>query len=295
MHTPVLQKEVIEYLNLKNGDIIVDATFGDGGHSQEILKRILPKGKLIAIDFDPLAIKKGENRFAKFRENVVFVKENFKKIDSILKELKIEKVNGILADLGFSLSQVKNENYGFSFSKNTKLDMRLSDEFSLDASKVVNFFTENELTLIFRKYGDEKFARRIAKKIVDFRAKEKIETTLQLAEIVKRAIPRKYWPKKIHPATRIFQALRIYVNQELENLEEFLQKAPFLLKENGRLIIISYHSGEDRIVKNYFKKYKNTGNFEILTKKPIKPSNEEIFSNPQSRSAKMRILQKIKK
>lgn len=294
MHIPVLLKEVIEYLDLRNGDIIVDATFGDGGHSREILKKILPRGKIIAIDFDQKAIDRGKILFKEFEKNIIFVRANFKEIENILAKLKIKKVNGILADLGFSSSQIENPEYGFAFLKESKLDARLSSDFKISAKEVINQFSQRELEVIFRKYGEERFSRRIAEEIIKARSKKEIETTTELGEIVKKAIPRKFWPKKIHPATRVFQALRIYVNQELENLEEFLQKAPLLLKENGKLIIISYHSGEDRLVKNYFKKFAQTGNFEILTKKPIRPNQEEINHNPRSRSAKMRVLKNKK-
>lgn len=294
MHIPVLLNESIKYLSPKKRNVIVDATFGEGGHSQKILKKILPSGKLVAIDIDEEAIKKGKKKFKRYSKNIVFVNENFKNIKKILENLKIKQVDGILLDLGFSLRQVEEKKYGLSFQKEMPLDMRLSSSIILTAKMIVNKWPQKDLIKIFKEYGEERFSQKIAQRIVEERKRKEIETTFELSEIVKKAISRRFWPKKIHPATKVFQALRIAVNEEFKNLKIFLENFPSILKENGRLVIISYHSGEDRLVKNIFKELKRKKEIEILTKKPIRPKKEEITKNPRARSAKMRVCKKLK-
>jgi len=319
VHVSVLLKEATESLNLKKGAVVVDATLGGGGHSHEILKKIGDSGILISTDLDMGAIKS----FAKFPisdfqflndfqipifkfENIYLVNSNFSNLDTILRILKIEKVDAVLADLGWSSDQLFGR--GMSFVENEPLDMRLDIKQTLNAEKIVNEYSQKELEKILRNYGEEKFARNISLKIVRCRKAKKIETTKELSEIIKSAVPGRYCMGKINPATRTFQAIRIEVNRELENLEKFIPKAINALKSKGRLAIISFHSLEDRIVKNIFRQ--NAGGcicpntfpqcrcgkspeIKIITKKPIIPRDNELKNNPKSRSAKLRICEKI--
>lgn len=249
VHKPVLLKETIEALNLKEGAVVVDATFGGAGHSREILK-IITKGKLIGIDADESAIEnfKRENPED---ERMVLVNDNFSNLENILADLKIEKVDAILADLGWSSDQLIGK--GMSFMKSETLDMRLDQTQELSAQEVVNEYPQEELQKIISSYGEERFAKSIAKKIFEYRQDKKIETTKELAEIIAEAVPGKYKHGKINPATRTFQALRIEVNHEFSNLEKFLPAAIESLNPGGRLAVISFHSLEDRIVKNIFR------------------------------------------
>lgn len=303
IHKSVLVKESIEYLNLKEDSVVVDATLGGAGHSKEILKKI-KNGKLIAIDADGTAI---ENFKKEADERAILVNDNFSNLENILADLEIEKVDAILADLGWSSDQL--EGRGMSFLRDEKLDMRLDEKKSLSAKDLVNNYSEEELGRIIREYGEEKFWKNIARKIVEYREDKKIETTTELAEIIEKAVPGKYRHAKIHPATRTFQAIRIEVNQELENLEKFIPAAIEKLNQGGRLAIISFHSLEDRIVKNIYRENARgsvrideiTGGktFEVfprvkmVNKKPIGPDEEEIAANPRSRSAKLRVCERI--
>jgi 16S rRNA (cytosine1402-N4)-methyltransferase len=305
IHNPVLLEEVIEFLNLKPGMVVVDATLGGGGHSQKILERVGEKGILIGIDADKEATDKFSRSSGKF-ENVILVNDNFSNLESILENLKIEKVDAILADLGWSSDQL--EGKGMSFSKDEELDMRLDARQALSAKTLVNEYDEAELGKIIREYGEEKFWKSIAKKIVDSRKEKKIETTKELAEIVANSVPPKYRHGKLNPATKTFQAIRIAVNEELSNLENFLPQAISVLEKKGRLAIISFHSLEDRIVKIFFRENArgcicpsnfpkcvcaNEAKISVLTKKPVLPSEEEIAKNPRSRSAKLRVCERI--
>jgi len=297
-HKPVMLSEIIKYLQPKKGDVIVDCTVGTGGHSYELAKLILPEGRLIGIDRDKEALNLADERLRGFG-NYNLVHQNFKNIDAILRELNIEKVDGLLLDLGLSSFQLDNPQRGFSFKASGYLDMRMDRESSITAFDLVNNLAGEELEKIFREYSQERYARRIAESIIKARQEGAITTTIQLADIIKKAIPsRRGFPSRsrrgsIHPATRVFQALRIVVNQELENLLVVLSKAIDFLKLGARICVLSFHSGEDRLVKNEFKKFSRLGILNILTKKPITPSEKEISINPRARSAKLRVGEKI--
>jgi 16S rRNA (cytosine1402-N4)-methyltransferase len=248
IHKSVLLKESIEALNIKSGDIVVDATLGGGGHSCEILKLIGESGKLIAIDQDTEALEK-----FKIQKNVFLVNDNFSNLDSILKDLKAEKVDAVVADLGISSDQLEDKERGLSFQLEAALDMRMDRKQSLTAKEIINEWSEADIRNILKNYGEENFAGKIAKEIVEVRKEKKIETTLELARLVEKSIPRRFQKKKIHPATKTFQALRIAVNGEMENLEKFIPAAVEALNLGGRLAIITFHSLEDRLVKNIFR------------------------------------------
>jgi 16S rRNA (cytosine1402-N4)-methyltransferase len=297
IHIPVLLKETIEILNPQPGEFFIDGTIGSGGHALEILKKIGPKGKLLGVDWDRNAIANCELLIADYK-NAILVNDNYANTPEILKKNHLPKADGLLIDLGFS-SESLESGRGFTFQKDEPLDMHYNIETrdkgqgtEMTAAEVVNSFSEKDLAEIFWKYGEERFSRQIAKKIIEERKIRPIKTTFDLVEIIKKAIPPshryRHSHRQIHPATRIFQALRIYVNHELENLEKLLKNLNNIVK--GRIAIISYHSLEDRLVKNYFRELKNQGKAEILTKKPIRPTNEEIQANPRSRSAKLRAL-----
>ena len=289
LHTPVLVNEVLEKLNLKKGDTVVDCTVGEGGHSVEILKVIGPSGFLYGIDQDSEALKIAHKRLKNVGDNFFLVNDNFLNIKAIQKKYNIPAVNGILADLGISSLQLYYNRRGFSFIKNGPLDMRMSFHTELTAADVVNSFPENELADIIFKFGEEKLSRHIAKAIVDYRRrKKKIETTEELADIVANVYHRKRG--KIHPATRTFQALRIFVNNEMGSLEMFLKDAPDILAQDARIAVISYHSLEDRVVKKAFREDKRLNR---INKKVIRPLEEELLSNRRSRSAKLRVAERI--
>ena len=306
-HKSVLLQETISSLNLKDNDIIVDATLGYGGHSSYILDRI-KKGHLFAFDQDSEAIRHSTSRLSMIGTNFTIIKSNFSNMEEKLLELGIEKVDGILFDLGVSSPQLDDKERGFSYHQDAKLDMRMDQSQSFSAYDVVNTYTKEELSRIFKKYGEDKFANNIAKKIVEYRENKPIETTLELVDIVKTAVPMKFRLDK-HPARQIFQAIRIEVNHELDVIEPALEQALSLLKVGGRVAVITFHSLEDRLVKNYFKekcmideKLKGMPNvpdeylpdFSLVTNKPILPSNLEIDENPRARSAKLRVIQRIK-
>jgi len=290
-HKPVMVDEVIRYLQPEKGDIMVDCTVGTAGHSYEIAKLILPQGRLIAIDQDEEVLAFTRKRLKEFK-NYQIVHQNFKNIDLILEELGLKKgeIDGFLFDLGVSSFQLDSPERGFSFRFSGYLDMRMNRENSVTAFDLVNNLTAEELERIFREYSQERYARRIAKAIIKAREKETISTTIQLADIIKRAVPTR---TSIHPATRVFQALRIVVNQELESLSSALKKAVEFLKPGGRICVISFHSGEDRIVKNEFRHFAQSRLLNIITKKPVLPSAQEITANPRVRSAKLRVGERI--
>ena len=301
-HIPVLTKEVLHYLNFKKGGgVYIDCTLGGGGHSKAILKNIYPDGLLIDIDQDIEAIEAAKVELKNFPGKVKLVKGNFRNLEDILSDLKLEAVSGIIFDLGVSSHQLKEKERGFSFREDSHLDMRMDQTQKFDASILINRYTEKELIGIFERYGEERLSKRIARLIVTERQKKPITTTRQLADLVIRALPktkkRKKW--RIHPATRVFQAIRIEVNQELKALEKGLNQAINVLDDKGRICVISYHSLEDRIVKTLFKEVKREGiaqknyGLKILTKKPIRPSSEEVKKNPKARSAKLRVAEKI--
>jgi 16S rRNA (cytosine1402-N4)-methyltransferase len=284
----------VSYLNCKAGGIYIDATLGSGGHALRILKDNRSIGKLIGIDRDAEAIAQAQETLKEFQEKTIIIQDNFARIREILDGLKIDTVDGILLDLGLSSQQLENAERGFSFMLEGSLDMRMDRSSGMSAFDLVNRSPLPDLEKIIREYGDEGWARRIARSIVTSRKKDKIRTTTELAHIITRAIPRHSHPKKIHPATKTFQALRIAVNDELNNLERVLDHSVDRLKSGGRFCVISFHSLEDRIVKNVFRSWeKREGKIRILTPKPVTPGPEEVEQNPRARSAKLRAAEKL--
>jgi len=284
-HIPVLLNEVMEILKPQKGESFVDGTFGAGGHSEKILEAIGESGKLISFDWDEKARERNKNIFG--RNNFYFIHGNYKNIKEVLAEKSFSKVDGLLLDLGFSSDQLEDSGKGFSFKKDEPLVMSYGND-GLTAYEVVNSYSEEELKDIIKNFGEEKFPGRIARAIVEARKKMPIKTSFQLAQIVRNVLPKGYERGRIDPATRTFQALRIVVNGELDNLKKALGDLKDIVKSGGRVAIISFHSLEDRIVKNVFRDLKKEGFVEILTKKPITASSEEIKNNPRSRSAKLR-------
>ncbi|MCM8784057.1 MAG: 16S rRNA (cytosine(1402)-N(4))-methyltransferase RsmH [Candidatus Omnitrophica bacterium] len=294
LHKPVLLREVIENLNLSPGKTIVDCTIGSGGHAEEILRKILPGGFLIGIDLDRNIFSITEERLKKYSGSFKLVQGNFKDISKIIEDLHIKKVDGFLLDLGISSYQLSDRRRGFSFRSGGPLDMRMDETQRLKAFDLVNYMDEDGLVKILEHNAQERFARRIVHNIVIARKRKNIETTTELVEIILRALPKNYRSYHIHPATRTFQALRIAVNNELDNLIYFLDNFFNLLSLGGRIVIISFHSLEDRIVKNKFIQLAKNGLFKILTKKPIRPESDEISENSRARSAKLRLGERIR-
>lgn len=252
-HIPVLKEKVLFYLNLKEDGTYLDATLGEGGHAQAILERLGPEGRLIGIDQDEQELSIAKQRLKKFGSKVTFVQDNFKDLDLILGSLKVKELSGILFDLGLSSFQLNEPTRGFSFRFDAPLDMRRDRKSKISAADLINGYSEREVEDIIRRYGEERWAKRIAKFIVKERTVRPIVTTSQLVNIIEAAIPKRFWPKRIHPATKTFQALRIAVNQELEALEEGLRKGIDFLARGGRIVVLSFHSLEDRIVKLQFR------------------------------------------
>ena len=306
-HISVLLKESIDGLNLKEDSIVVDCTLGYGGHSSKILKRI-KKGHLYAFDQDEEAIAFSSGRLSEIGDNFTIIHANFANLKEELEKRGIMKVDAILFDLGVSSPQLDEADRGFSYHQDAKLDMRMDQTQALSAYDVVNTFEEAELADIFYRYGEEKFSRSIAKNIVAARREHPIETTLELAEIIKNSVPERV-RRASHPARKVFQAIRIYVNRELEVLEIALQDALSILAIDGHISVITFHSLEDRIVKNKFKEVTEVDpvlkglpdvpkeklpDFELVSKKAIAPTTEELEENPRARSAKLRVIKRIK-
>ena len=307
MHISVLLEEAISSLNLRDDSIIVDATLGYGGHSSNILKRI-KSGHLFAFDQDSEAIKYSTDRLNKIGTNFTIIKSNFVFMKEELEKLNVTKVDGVLFDLGVSSPQLDNKERGFSYHQDAKLDMRMDQSKDFSAYDVVNTYKKEELANIFKKYGESKFANNIAKKIVEYREKKNIETTLELVEVIKTAVPMKFRIDK-HPARQIFQAIRIEVNNELDIIENSLSQALDLIKVGGRVSVITFHSLEDRIVKRYFKEKTSIDkkvqglpnipeeylpDFKLVSTKAIVPSEDELEKNPRARSAKLRVIERVK-
>ena len=288
LHNPVLLEEVLHFLNPTPGKIIIDATLGGGGHAEEIVRRICPGGMLIGMDRDSESLRLAHERLKGFQAAVKLVNKNFKDIRETILDLGIGEVDGILFDLGISSIQLDAKERGFGIKQNGPLDMRMDRNQRLTAKDLVNTLSEEELSSLIKDFGEERFYKRIARRIVTQREKGLIETTAELAEIVVRGMPRGRRWQRIHPATRTFQALRIKVNGELVAIEEALNAIPDLLKLGGRLCVISFHSLEDRIAKNMLKKFKSEGIFRILTKKPVTAGDAELSRNPRARSSKLR-------
>lgn len=302
-HIPVMLQETIEALRVEPGGRYIDCTVGEGGHSTAILDRSAPGGQLLGFDADPQAIKAAQNSLRHHGKSVLLVNENFNRLEEIATRHQFRPVHGILFDLGMSSSQLAQEGRGFSFQEDAPLDMRFSPSQDITAAQIVNDLPENDLAMLIWSYGEEPRSRRIAKRIVENRP---VRTTLELAEIVTKAINGERG--RIHPATRTFQALRIAVNREIENLRSALEQAINLLGLGGRLVVISFHSLEDRPVKEFLSRESktcicppetplcicgHTPRMKLISKGVIKPTAEEIAANPRSRSAKMRVAERI--
>jgi 16S rRNA (cytosine1402-N4)-methyltransferase len=292
-HNPVLSSEIIGFLNPAPGQIVIDATIGGAGHSEEILQRITPGGMLIGIDRDEETLRLASERLRPFEGSFKLINKNFKYLKEILKDIGVNKANGIIFDLGISSIQMESWQRGFSIKNDGPLDMRMDRSQSITAKSLVNRLRETELSEIIRDYGEERFHRRIAKKIVEERKHKEISTTAELSEIILRSLPYSHNKYKIHPATRTFQAIRIKVNDELGSIKEALNALPDSLEKGARACVISFHSLEDRIAKNTFKEFKAQGLFDILTKKPIMADENEVIANPRSRSAKLRVGERL--
>ena len=306
-HISVLLNECIDALNIKEDGIYVDCTLGGAGHSLEILKRLSKEGKLIGIDQDEDALKAAKEKLKEF-SNVIYVHDNFYNIEAILQKLKIEKVDGILMDLGVSSFQLDETERGFSYMRDATLDMRMDRSKGISAHDVVNGYSEEQLAEVLRNYGEEKFSKRIANFITDRRKDKPINTTLELVNIIDAAIPGKFKREGGHPAKRTFQGIRIEVNGELRILNKAIEDGVSRLNSEGRMAIITFHSLEDRIVKNSFKALQDpcgcpkalpmcvcgkTPIIKLITRKPIEASQEELEINSRSRSAKLRVAEKI--
>jgi 16S rRNA (cytosine1402-N4)-methyltransferase len=294
-HKSVLLHESIDGLDIKAGDVFVDGTLGGGGHMEEVANRFGSTVVMIGIDLDPQAISRTKERLAHFGFPIRYAEGSFRNIDTILDSLSIEKVDRVLLDIGLSSNQFEESGRGFSFQKDESLIMSFKQDVTeedLTAREILNTWDEENIRAILQGYGEEKFAYKIAKAIVERREEKPIETTFDLVEIIKSATPSFYHHRKIHPATKTFQALRITVNDEIEGLKEGIRKGFERLNAGGRLAVISFHSLEDRAVKQFFKDIADSGKGVRITKKPIIPTDEEIQSNPRSRSAKLRIIEK---
>jgi 16S rRNA (cytosine1402-N4)-methyltransferase len=309
IHKSVLLEESIKALKLKAGSIVIDATLGGGGHALKILKLIGKKGKLIVIDADSGAIERFEKKLKKQKiENIILVQDNFRNLESILKKIGIKKVDAILADIGYSSDQLEDPKRGISFQLDAPLDMRFDQTQELTAEKIINEYNQEKLENIIKNYGEEKFYKSIVAGIIKYRKDKKIENTRELVEIIKQHVAVRYRHGKISPATKTFQAIRIEVNQELFSLRKFVSAAIEALNFSGRLAVISFHSLEDRIVKEIFRENARgcicpqtfpvclcgqLAKIKLITRKPIIPQVKEIADNPRSRSAKLRVCEKL--
>ena len=307
-HQPVMVDEAATYLITAPDGIYVDGTAGTGGHSLEICKRIVPEGRLICLDVDRTSLGLAEEQLASFGDSVKIVKGSYVDLDRVLQQAGIGNVHGILLDLGLSSYQLEHSGRGFSFLKDEPLDMRMDQDHGLSACELISTISVERLQELLWSYAEERWAKRIARAIIEERRKGPVTTSRQLARLIETTIPLKHRPRKIHPATKTFQALRIAINGELQNIADFLSKAPSLLRSGGRLVVISYHSLEDRLVKQAFRERKDVGwdprklpglpdagpsLMKAITKKGLKPSQAEVIANPRSRSAIMRVAERI--
>lgn len=297
-HDPVLKQEVLVHLAPAPGQTVVDATVGRGGHSLALARAIAPSGTLIGLDYDPrnLDFARARIESANVASTVRLFHANFAEIDTALEQAQIEHVDAILADLGISTNQLFDETYGLSFSRGLPLDMRLDPRTRTSARTIVNTWPEQKIADLLYHLADERFSRRIARKIVESRKQTPINTTDHLADLVRSVVPLQRGRNRsveIDPATRTFLALRMAVNGEMDNLERLLAVAPRVLKPGGKIAIISFHSTEDRLVKHVFRSAEQTGQLKVLTSKPIIPSDAEIDANPRSRSAKLRVAVRV--
>lgn len=293
IHKPVLLNEILEFFNPKQGDIFIDGTANGGGHTLALWEKVKPTGKVLAIDKDKDIVGELKRKVKEGGQNILVVSDSYANLKNIVDQKEFGKISGILLDLGYSSYHVDVSGRGFSFQRDEPLIMRYESDIEigkdLTAYEVVNSFSENDIADIIYKYGEDRASRKIAKRIVLKRKQKKIETSSELAEIIADVFGKKHF--KIHPATRSFQALRIFVNDELGDLERALPQMYEILKTGGKIAIISFHSLEDRIVKNFFRD--NKDKFKIITKKPIIAGREETKENPRARSAKLRIVEKI--
>lgn len=298
-HTPVMVDEVMFYLDPQPGEVIVDLTVGGGGHAERLLEAVGPSGRLIGFDQDPAALAEAETRLAPYKKQLALVKKEFQNVRQTLQTMGIREVHGVLMDLGVSSPQFDTADRGFSYRFDAPLDMRMDPDGPVTAADILRRYSKNELTTVIGRYGEDKWASRIATFIVERRKTRPIETTFELVDVIKAAIPagaRRHGP---HPARRTFQALRIEVNGELTALEEALRESLMCLARKGRIVVISYHSLEDRIVKNTFKEFSEETSVEtgvrlmILTKKPVKPAAEEMAANARAESAKLRAAERL--
>lgn len=299
-HIPVMLKEVISHLNIKKNGWYIDCNLGGGGHTEGILQA---GGKVLGIDLDPDAISEVSNNhnlkidnangnLQAISENLILIQSNFSNLASIVEQFCPGPIYGILFDLGVSSYQLEKPERGFSFNTSAPLDMRMDPQTKVTAADLINALHEGELTELFRNYGEENFAKPIARRIIEERKKKRIETTNDLSQII-TSIRHRTSADRTHPSTRVFQALRIAVNDELNSLKEALPQALDVLASNGNLVVISFHSLEDRIVKNFFKDEQKKCSIKIITQKPIEPTEEEIERNPRSRSGKLRVAEKL--
>ncbi|WP_417917138.1 16S rRNA (cytosine(1402)-N(4))-methyltransferase RsmH [Candidatus Electronema sp. JC] len=289
-HVPVLPREVLDWLRPCSGGSYADGTLGLGGHAELILRQSGPDGRLFGFEWDSQAAARAQERLAEFGGRFQLIPSSYAEMAARIRAQETGPLDGILLDLGVSSLQFDSPERGFSFQSDAPLDMRMSRSLPVTAAELLNNLNQDELADIFFHYGEERQARRIARFIAEARLVQPVTTTRQLAEIVRQAVPVKYQPKKIHPATLVFQALRIAVNRELDNLAQALADAPQLLASGGRLCVITFHSLEDRMVKQSFAA---NPALRVLTKKPVPPGAEEIAANPRSRSAKLRVAEKI--
>jgi len=293
MHIPVLKKEVIDFLDIKENENFIDCTFGEGGHTTAILEKNKPEGKVLAIDQDILQIEKAKNQKENYKDRLILINDNFSNLKKIVEKENFKNISGILLDLGMSSWHIDESQKGFSFQKDEILDMRYNRAQEISAKEIINSWLESELEKIFKEYGEEDFSKNIAKKICDIRKEREIKTTFQLVEIIKKSVPNFYQHQKIHFATKIFQALRIATNKELESIQRVLPQALDILNKQGRIVVISFHSLEDKIVKNFFKEQEKEGKVTVLTEKPVEAEDLEIRENSRARSAKLRAIIKL--
>ena len=291
-HQPVMVEAVLNFLNLRPGAVIVDGTVGTGGHSLAILPRLLPHGKLVVVDRDREALALVRQRLAEFEPQVTYVSDNYRNLPVILERLGLSHVDGVLLDVGMSSMQVDHPGRGFSFSKEGPLDMRMDPGQALTAEALVNERPIDELAWMLESFGEERFAHRIAQRIVQERRRHPLTTTTQLANLVAQSVPPRARYGRLHPATRTFQALRIAVNDELGALQEVLSVFPNVLSPGGRAVLLTYHSLEDRLVKRTFAEGAQHGFWTVLTKKPLRPTSDEITQNPRARSSKLRAVER---
>ncbi len=307
-HIPVMVREVLDQLRPRTNEIFVDATLGAGGHALEILKATAPSGVLVGVDWDEEALAVSRARLKDFGQRVIFARYNFTNMMEVLEGLGIDRVEGVLFDLGVSSLQLKRPERGFSFREEGPLDMRMDRRLKLSAFDLVNRHSEAELAGLIRRYGEERRARRIARAILEYRDQKEISTTSQLSRIVVDAIPAQFRRSYIHPATRTFQAIRIAVNGELDNLQNGIRAAVRVLRRGGRVVVIAFHSLEDGLVKGEFRALERgcvcppglpscscgrVKELRIMTKRPLRPTGEEVGGNPRARSAKLRAAQKV--